>query len=333
MHITRVGLGTWAVGGPKWAFGWGPQSDDDSIAAIRHAIALGINWIDTAAAYGHGHSEEVIRRALQPIPMSERPYVFTKCGLSWDENDHTVPPRQVGRPEVIRREVEQSLLRLGVECIDLYQMHWPAADGTSLAEYWQTLIDLKREGKVAAVGLSNHNALQLAEAEAIGHVDTLQPPFSAIRRDMAASELPWCLEHETGVLVYSPMQSGLLSGSFDRHRAQALGVSDWRSKAPEFIGAKLQRNLELADALVPIANRHGTGVGAVAVAWTLSWPGVTSAIAGARDPAQIESWIDAGSLTLTNEDLDEIASALHRTGAGSGPMKPLSPMTLCRPAF
>ncbi len=322
MKITRVGFGAWAIGGPDWAVGWGAQDDRESVAAIRHALARGINWIDTAAIYGLGHSEEVVRQALAEVPAAERPYVFTKCGLVWDENDRQAPPRQVGAPASLRREVEASLRRLGVERIDLYQMHWPAEDGTPLDAYWETLLDLKREGKVRAVGLSNHNATQLEAAERLGHVDTLQPPFSAIRRAVAAAELPWCHAHGTGVIVYSPMQSGLLTGRFTEARTRALPQNDWRSRNAEYAGEKLARNLRLADALRPIAERYSSSVAAVAVAWTLAWPGVTGAIVGARSPAQVDGWLDAARLVLTQNDLDEVARALQQTGAGSGPFAP-----------
>ena len=324
MHITRVGFGAWAIGGGDWAVGWGAQDDRDSVAAIRHAVERGINWIDTAAVYGLGHSEEVVRRALADLSAGERPYVFTKCGLVWDPQDRQAPPRQVGAPASIRREVESSLRRLGIERIDLYQMHWPAEDGTKLEAYWQTLLDLKREGKVRAVGLSNHNVAQLEAAEALGHVDTLQPPFSAIRREAGADVLPWCHAHGTGAIVYSPMQSGLLTGRFSEERARALAKNDWRSRDAEFTGDRLRRNLAFADALRPVAARHDTSVASMAVAWTLSWPGVTGAIVGARTPTQVDGWLDAASLELSNADLHEIASALARTGAGNGPFLPVA---------
>lgn len=322
MRITHVGFGAWAIGGGGWAFAWGDQSDAASIAAIRHAVERGVNWIDTAASYGLGHSEEVVARALRDIPERDRPYIFTKCGLVWDERDRSAPPRRVGAPASIRRELEGSLRRLRVERIDLYQMHWPAEDGTPLEAYWQTLLDLEAEGKVRAVGLSNHDVDQLAAAERLGHVDVAQPPLSAIRRDAAARELPWCAEHDTGVIVYSPMQSGLLTGSFTAERAARLPADDWRSRSPHFRGEGLRRNLALADALRPVAERHGTTVAAVAIAWTLAWPGVTGAIVGARSPAQVDGWIDAATLVLTDGDLDEIAAAIRRTGAGSGPARP-----------
>lgn len=322
MDITRVGFGAWAIGGAGWAFGWGSQDDRESVAAIRHAIDRGINWIDTAAVYGLGHSEVTVRQALAEIPAARRPYVFTKCGLVWDESNREAPPRRIGTPASIRREVEASLRRLGIERIDLYQMHWPTEDGTPLEEYWQALLDLKAAGKVRAVGLSNHSAAQMERAERLGHVDTLQPPFSAIRRDVAAAELPWCDSHQTGVIVYSPMQSGLLTGRFSVARGQSLPQDDWRSRNPEFSGDRLRRNLALADALKPIAARHGTSVASVAVAWTLAWPGVTGAIVGARSPAQVDGWLDAAALDLTDADLAEIAAAITATGAGTGPLSP-----------
>ena len=322
MAITRVGFGAWAVGGGDWAFSWGAQDDAESIAAIRHAVDVGINWIDTAAVYGLGHSEDIVARALRDVPRGDRPFVFTKCGLVWDDAARREMPQMVGAAASIRREVEASLRRLQVERIDLYQMHWPPQDGTMIPEYWGALLDLKREGKVRAVGLSNHTAAQLDDAERLGHVDSLQPPFSAIRRDAAAAEIPWCAAHDTGVIVYSPMQSGLLTGTFTAERAARLSKDDWRSRSPEFSGEPLQRNLALARALEPVAARHGVSVASVAIAWTLAWPGVTGAIVGARSAAQVDGWLPAASLTLTAEDLDEIAGALDRTGAGKGPTRP-----------
>lgn len=322
MDITRIGFGAWAIGGAGWAAGWGAQDDADSIAAIRHAVARGINWIDTAAVYGLGHSEELVGQALKGMPAAERPYVFTKCGLVWDEKQRTAPPRRVGAARSLRAEAEASLKRLGVERIDLLQMHWPANDGTALDEYWQTLLDLKREGKVRAVGLSNHNVAQLELAEQLGHVDTLQPPFSAIRRDAAADLLPWCAEHETGVIVYSPMQSGLLSGRFTEARAASLPADDWRSRNAEFTGENLRRNLALAQALEEVAQRHGATVAATAIAWTLAWPGVTGAIVGARDPAQVDGWLGAATLELDDDDMARIAAFIETTGVGTGPSSP-----------
>ncbi len=328
MSITRVGFGAWAIGGPDWAVGWGAQDDRESIVAIRHAIDRGMNWIDTAAIYGLGHSEEIVGKALSELPAARHPYMFTKCGLVWDPSNRKAAPRQVGAPASLRREVEASLSRLGVERIDLYQMHWPAEDGTPIEDYWRTLLDLKQEGKVRAVGLSNHNIAQLEAAERIGHVDTLQPPFSAIRRETAAELLPWCRAHGTGVIVYSPMQSGLVSGRFSVERAAALPADDWRSRNQLFKGEALQRNLQLVEAFRPVAERHGVSVAATAIAWTLAWPGVSGAIVGARSPAQVDGWLAAATLELTPADMAEIAGAIERTGAGAGPAAPNSLATV-----
>lgn len=325
MDITRVGFGAWATGGGSYEFGWGPQDDAQSVAAIHAAVARGVNWIDTAAVYGLGHSEEVVGRAVRALPPADRPYIFTKCGMVWHTRDEV--PRRAAAPESIRRELESSLSRLGVERIDLYQMHWPPDDGTPLEAYWQTMLDLQAEGKVRAVGLSNHPAAQLEAAERLGHVDTLQPPFSAIRRDAAAAELPWCDAHRTGVIVYSPMQSGLLTGTFSEARVAALPPDDWRSRSMRFKGEALRRSLALADALGPIAERRGVSTGAVAIAWTLAWPGVSGAIVGARTPAQVEGWIAAATLELSPADLDAIAAAIEETGAGAGPVRPAPPVS------
>ena len=320
--LTTVGFGAWATGGGGWSFGWGPQDDAASIAAIRRAVESGVNWVDTAAIYGLGHSEEVVAQALAPFSDADRPYVFTKCGLRWDPGDPMAPARRVGRPESIREEVEQSLRRLGVEGIDLYQMHWAPEDGTPLEDYWGTLLELKAQGVVAAVGLSNHTAEQVAAASRIGHVDSVQPPLSLIVRDAGSDLLAWCAEHRTGVIAYSPMQSGLLTGSFSRARVDALARDDWRRRSPQFTGAALERNLALAEALRPVAERHGVTPAAVAVAWVLAWPGVTGAIVGARSPGQVDAWRVAAGLELSAADLDELARAVGATGAGSGPARP-----------
>ena len=323
MDITRVGFGAWAAGGGGWAFSWGPQHDDDSVAALRHAVESGVNWVDTAAAYGLGHSEEVVGRAVQGIPPADRPYIFTKCGLRWDSSDPYKPARRVGAPVSLREEVEASLTRLQVDRIDLYQLHWPAEDGTPLESYWSTLLELKDEGKIRAPALCNHSVAQLEAAERLGHVDSLQPPFSAIRRT-AAAEIAWCAAHSTGVIVYSPMQAGLLTGTFSAERVAGLHKDDWRARSPEFQGERLERNLALADALRPIAAERGTTVAAVAVAWALAWPGVTGAIVGARSAAQVDGWLPAATLELSGNELDRVASAITSTGAGEGPARPLA---------
>jgi aryl-alcohol dehydrogenase-like predicted oxidoreductase len=322
MEITTVGFGAWAIGGGDWVFGWGPQDDEQSLATIRHAAERGINWIDTAAVYGLGHSEAIVRRALADIPSSERPYVFTKCGLVWDEDDRTIPPRQVLRPESIRRECETSLRRLGLERIDLYQFHWPDETGTAVEDSWAEMMRLVDEGKVGAAGVSNFDVPLLERCGAVCHVDSLQPPFSLIRRDAAQQEIPWCAAHDTGVIVYSPMQSGLLTERFSAERAKSLAEGDWRRRSADFQPPKLGRNLALRDALRPAAERHGTTVAQIAIAWTLAWTGVTAAIVGARTPEQVDGWIDAGSVELTREDLAEIEGSVERTGAGAGPADP-----------
>jgi aryl-alcohol dehydrogenase-like predicted oxidoreductase len=322
MDITRVGFGAWAIGGAGWSFGWGAQDDDEAVAAIRAAVDRGVNWVDTAAVYGLGHSEEIVGRALHEMPAGGRPLVFTKGGLAWDPEHPEADPRRVARPDSLRREAESSLRRLGVERLDLYQLHWPPDDGTSLDDYWAAMLELRRDGLARAVGLSNHDVEQLERAEAIGHVDSLQPPLSLIDRRAADDVIPWCAAHGTGVIVYSPMQSGLLTGAFDEERARRLPDDDWRSRNPDFSGDRLRRNLRLVAAIRPVAERHGVSVAAVAVAWTLAWPGVSGAIVGARRPEQIDGWIAAATLELTEADLDELAAAIESTGAGSGPTRP-----------
>jgi aryl-alcohol dehydrogenase-like predicted oxidoreductase len=322
LEITTVGFGAWAVGGGGWAYGWGPQEDSQSVAAIRHAVSLGVNWIDTAAIYGLGHSEEVVGRALREMPASERPFVFTKCGLvPYPERPYQEPDRDL-RPESIRREVEASLRRLGVDRIDLYQFHWPDHLGTPIEDSWHAMARLVEEGKVRAVGVSNFDIALLRRAESVRHVDSLQPPFSLIRRAAAADVIPWSSANETGVIVYSPMQSGLLTDTFSVRRIAAMGDDDWRRLSTEFAEPNLSRNIALRDALRPIAKRHGVTVSAVAVAWTLTWPGVTGAIVGARSPEQVDGWIAAGSLALDGRDLAQIVEALQRSSAGSGPIGP-----------
>ena len=322
LHITTVGFGSWAVGGGGWSFGWGPQDDSDSLATMRQALDHGINWIDTAAVYGLGHSEEVVGRLLRDLPSSKRPYVFTKCGLIWDSNNPMKEPRRVLKPDSIRRECEASLRRLGIERIDLYQFHWPDDTGAPVEDSWSEMVKLVKEGKVRAAGVSNFDVALLERCEAIRHVDSLQPPFSLVNRTAAAKEIPWCDKHNAGVICYSPMQSGLLTDSFTALRVAKLADDDWRRRAPEFQEPNLSRNLALRDALRPIAEKHSTSVSSVAIAWTLAWPGVTGAIVGARTPAQVDGWIQAASLELTAVDMQEIASAIKRTKAGAGPDYP-----------
>ncbi|MCG6925985.1 MAG: aldo/keto reductase [Acidobacteria bacterium] len=321
-EITTVGFGAWAAGGGGWAFSWGPQDDAASVAAIRHALAQGVNWIDTAAVYGYGHSEEVVARALADIPASEQPLVFTKCGLKWDDENRMSQPRRDSRPERIREECEASLTRLRIATIDLYQFHWPDESGTPVEDSWGTMLELVAEGKVRWVGVSNYDVALLDRCEAVGHVESLQPPFSMIRRDAGGSEIPWCAANGTGVIVYSPMQSGLLTDSFGIERVKAFAPDDWRRRFDHFQSPRLEQNLALRDALKPIAAKHATTVAAVAVAWTLTWPGMTGAIVGARSPEQVDGWLGAAGLTLDEEDLGAIVAAIEETGAGSGPATP-----------
>lgn len=322
MLITRVGFGAWATGGGGWSFGWGPQDDNESIAAMTRAVKLGVNWIDTAAIYGLGHSEEVVGRALKKFSPGDRPLVFTKCGLVWDPADRMKEPVRSLNPDSIRKECEASLRRLGVERIDLYQFHWPDETGVPIESSWRTMVQLMAEGKVRAIGVSNFDASLLRKCEAIRHVDSLQPPFSLIRRDAAATEIPWCRANGTGVICYSPMQSGILTESFSLERVKKMAPDDWRQRSANFQTPNLERNIALRDALIPLARRYNTTVSAVAIAWTLMWPGVTGAIVGARSAEQVDGWIGAAALTLTATDLDEIALAIERVGAGTGPRRP-----------
>jgi len=313
VEISVVGFGAWAVGGGGWAYGWGPQDDDESIASMRRALDLGVNWIDTAAVYGLGHSEEVVGRLLRELSAADRPLVFTKCGLQWDRDDRTLTPVRSLRPARIAEECDESLRRLGVERLDLFQFHWPDETGVPVDDSWAAMLRLVESGKVRLAGLSNFDAPRLDRCEALGHVDSLQAPYSLIRRGLADREIPWCSAHGTGVICYSPMQSGILTDSFSAERVAALADDDWRRKSPEFRAPKLAANIALRDALRPIAERHATTVSAIAVAWTLATPGVTGAIVGARSAQQVDGWIDAAHLRLTAEDLAELAAAVSRT--------------------
>jgi len=322
--ITTVGFGAWAIGGGDWAFGWGDQDDEDSIRAIRHAVAeRGVNWVDTAAVYGLGHSEEVLGRAIREMPPGERPLVFTKCGRVGDPQDPMATPVTNLRPDSIRRECDDSLRRLGVETIDLYQFHWGNdTTGTPLEESWGEMVRLVEAGKVRFAGVSNFDVGQLERCEAIRHVDSLQPPFSAVRREAGAGLLEWCRANGTGVIVYSPMRSGLLTDKFSAAHVAGLPANDWRPRNPDFQAPQLDRNLRLRDALAAVARRLGVETGAVAVAWALHWPGVTAAIVGARSPGQVDGWVPAATLELPPADLEEIATAIELTGAGAGPARP-----------
>jgi len=312
LHITPVGYGAWAIGGSGWQFAWGSQNDDDSIAAIHRSLELGVNWIDTAAVYGLGHSEEVVARALKSW-TGPRPYVFTKCGLRWDTQGNV---RKVLGADSIRREIEDSLRRLSLDVIDLYQIHWPPEpDSAELEEGWSALADLRRQGKVRWIGVSNFNVLQLRRAQAIAPVTSLQPPYSLVHREIEDQVLPYCLREGIGAIVYSPMASGLLTGAMTRERAAKLPEDDWRKHHPDFSGPQLSRNLALVERLREIARARDRSTGEVAIAWTLHNSAVAGAIVGARTARQAEGVMRAGELHLTDEEVMEIETFFVGTAA------------------
>ncbi|MDE3230157.1 MAG: aldo/keto reductase [Chloroflexota bacterium] len=300
LQITPVGLGTWALGGPNWEFGWGAQDDTESVATVHRALDLGINWIDTAAVYGLGRSEEVIGRALKGV--SQRPYIFTKCSLVWDEQ------RKVSnslKRASVKREAEASLRRLGIEAIDLYQIHWPTPDA-DIEEGWRAMVELQREGKARHIGVSNFNVAQMKRVKKIAPITSLQPPYSLLEREVEAEILPWAHRNHIGVIAYSPMASGLLTGKMTRERVAALPKDDWRRGDEAFTEPHLSRNLYLVETLREIGARHGRMAGEVAIAWTLRRPEVTGAIVGARRPDQLDSVIGAGVFRLSPEEIAEI---------------------------
>ncbi|MBM3789963.1 MAG: aldo/keto reductase [Acidobacteria bacterium] len=311
-EIAPIGLGAWAMGGGGWAYGWGPQNDGESIAAIRRAVERGINWIDTAAVYGLGHSEEVVARALREIPAPERPLVFTKCGLVWDDQrniSHNLAPAS------IRKELDNSLRRLRVDTVDLYQIHWPVfppdQPATGLEAAWETLADAQRKGKARHIGVSNFDVGQMEKIRPIAPISSLQPPYSMLMRGIEAEILPFCESNGIGVIAYSPMHSGLLSGAMTRERIAAMPEDDWRrSMNPEFQEPNLTRNLELVELLRSIGARHGRSPGEVAIAWTLRMPAVTAAIAGARRPSQVDGFIGAAGLRLSPDEIARLEDAL-----------------------
>ena len=305
LQITPIGFGAWATGGGNWEYSWGPQDDQESIGAIHKALELGVNWIDTAAVYGLGHSEEIVARALKEW-RGPRPYVFTKCVRTWDSSrkiktDHS--------PASIRKECDSSLRRLAVDVIDLYQVHWPPADNDPvLEESWQTLAALQKEGKVRWIGVSNFNAAQMKRAQKIAPITSLQPPYSILRRAIEEETLPYCQQNNIGVIVYSPMFSGMLTGGMTRERAASLPSDDHRSRNPEFREPRLSKNLELVEKLKQIGTRHGRSAGEVAIAWTLRNPVVTGAIVGARSAKQVEGVFHAGDFRLSHDEIAEIES-------------------------
>jgi aryl-alcohol dehydrogenase-like predicted oxidoreductase len=302
LSITPVGFGAWAIGGSGWQFAWGPQDDKESIAAIYRALELGANWIDTAAVYGLGHSEEVVARALAEWP-GPRPYVFTKCGLRKDGSGKI---SEVLKADSIRRECEESLRRLRVEAIDLYQIHWPVEDTAELEEGWSAMARLQREGKVRWIGVSNFNVEEMKRAQAIAPITSLQPPYSLIRRQIEEEILPFCQRQGIGVIVYSPMASGLLTGAMSRERVARLADDDWRKRHPDFQEPRLSEHLALVERLRAVGAPHGRSPGEVAIGWTLAHPAVTGAIVGARSADQADGVMGAGTLRLTSQAKAEI---------------------------
>jgi aryl-alcohol dehydrogenase-like predicted oxidoreductase len=299
LSITPVGFGAWAIGGSGWEFGWGEQDDRQSVDAIHRALELGVNWVDTAAVYGMGHSEEVVAMALRTWP-GPKPYVFTKCGLRWDDQGYVHRDLSANS---IRQECEDSLRRLNVEVIDLYQIHWPTEQ---LEEGWSTMAQLKKEGKVRWIGVSNFNVEELRRAQKIAPITSLQPPYSLVRREVETEILPYCRSYGIGAIVYSPMASGLLTGAMTRERAVNLPASDWRSRDVEFKEPRLSKNLALVERLREVGERVQRPPGQVAIAWTLRNPAVTGAIVGARNAKQVEGNVDAATLRLTKKEIAEI---------------------------
>jgi aryl-alcohol dehydrogenase-like predicted oxidoreductase len=312
LNITAVGYGAWAIGGSGWQFSWGTQDDSDSVAAIHRALDLGVNWIDTAAVYGLGHSEEVVGRAIKGWG-GRKPYSFTKCGLRWNASGQV---EKVLHRDSIRKELEESLRRLKVDGIDLYQIHWPPdPDSPELEEAWSTLAELKREGKIRWIGVSNFSVKQIRRAKAIAPVTSLQPPYSLINRAVEEDLLPYCLREGIGVIVYSPMASGLLTGAMRKERAAKLSKDDWRRTDPEFQEPRLSQNLTLVEKLREIGNRHDRSPGEVAIAWTLRNPAVTGAIVGARNARQASGVMRAGELRLSDKEINEIEDTAAEVAA------------------
>ncbi len=300
LNITAIGFGAWAIGGGNWQFAWGHQEDDESVEAIRRAVELGINWIDTAAIYGLGHSEEVVGRTLHSL--TDKPLVFTKCSMRWGADRKIY--RSLKRDSV-REEVENSLRRLGVDTIDLYQIHWPDPED-QLEEGWETLARIKEEGKVRYIGVSNFSVAQMERVRRIAPITSLQPPYSLLNRRVEEDILPYCLKHGIGVINYSPMASGLLTGKMTPDRIRAMPEDDWRRRSPQFNEPKLSVNLELSELLREIGKEHGVEAGVVAIAWTLRNPAVTGAIVGARNAQQIEGTIPAATLRLSDDEIARI---------------------------
>lgn len=305
LEITPLGLGTWAIGGGNWQFGWGPQDDDASIATIHRALDLGINWIDTAAVYGLGHSEEIVAKALQG--RSPRPYVFTKGSRVWNDKGEITGSL---KGQSLRHEVENSLRRLQTDVIDLYQLHWPDPE-EDIEEAWRTLAKLQKEGKLRYIGVSNFNVQQMRRAQKIAPIASLQPPYSLVHPEVEKEILPYCQERDIGVIVYSPMMSGLLTGSMSAERVANMPEDDWRKGDPDFQEPRLSRNIQLANLLQEIGYPHGRSTGEVAIAWVLHNPAVTGAIVGGRTPKQIDEVIGAAEFRLSESELAQIEKFLQ----------------------
>ena len=302
MHLTAIGFGAWAIGGGGWQYGWGAQDDSDSLAAIHRSVEGGMNWIDTAAVYGLGHSEEIVGQALRQVRT--KPYIFTKCSMVWGDDR-----KIVNSLKQVRQECEASLKRLGVQAIDLYQIHWPNPE-PEIEEGWQTMADLQKEGKIRWLGVSNFNVAQMERAHKIAPITSLQPPYSMLNRKVEAEILPFCQQHNIGVINYSPMQSGLLTGAMTRERIEKMPEDDHRRNRKEFTEPQLSKNLALADLLRQIGSRHQVEAGVVAIAWTLHHPAVTAAIVGGRSAEQVEGVLPAATFRLSNDEFEEIGRFL-----------------------
>jgi aryl-alcohol dehydrogenase-like predicted oxidoreductase len=306
VEITRIGFGSWAIGGGGWSGAWGPQDDEEAVGAIRRAVDLGLNWIDTAAVYGLGHSEELVARALKGLPESDLPHVFTKCSRVWDESGNVSDNL---KKDSVKRECEDSLRRLQADVIDLYQIHWPRPE-EDIEEGWSALAELKDEGKVRHIGVSNFDVSQMERAQSIAPVETLQPPYNLLNRGIEEEILPYCAEQDIGVIVYSPMRSGLLTGKMTRERVQDLPSDDWRRNNSDFQEPRLSRNLELVELLGEIGKEHGRSPAEVAIAWTLQHPAVTAAIVGGRRPDQVDGIIGAAEFRPSEGELESIEAFL-----------------------
>lgn len=305
LQLTPIGYGAWAIGGGNWEFAWGAQDDNESVRTIERALEAGINWIDTAAIYGLGHSEEVVAKALEN--SSHKPYIFTKCSMRWDAD------RRIYRSlkaESLQEEVENSLRRLKVDVIDLYQIHWPNPE-SEIEAGWEALARFQEQGKVRYIGVSNFNVEQMKRVQKIAPITSLQPPYSLLRRDIETEILPFCQEHNIGVINYSPMVSGLLTGQMTAERIAKLPADDWRKRSPNFNEPKLSRNLKLVELLREIGSPHGVEPGVVAIAWTLRHPAITAAIVGARRPEQVDGILPAATFRLSTAEIERVEAFLR----------------------